>query len=253
MVERIIVGIDGSGPSVAALHWALNEAVAVESSVTLLHVVAGRDATEGEPAMERAVDLASELPQGVHVRVAHGDPTRMAVIEANRGDLLVVGTHKTGYLRGRVTGTKSVIMAALARCTTVLVPEDTLGHRHGVVVGVSADPSCHPAIIEGAATAQRRREELYLVHAVPDTPEDSAAGRARLAAAVDLAALTARSLPIRRRLSHRRPADAVLDAARTASLLVIGPAQTDAEQPGVPGDVMLEVLLNLTSPVMVAR
>ena len=253
MVERVIVGIDGSGPSLAALRWALKEAATLSSSVILQHVTTGLDDTSDEHALERAVALAEEFPQAVHVRVAHGDPTRMLVLETQRGDLLVVGTHKTGFLRGRVTGTKSILIASLARCATVLVPEDSLGHRHGVVVGVSADSTCHAAIIEGAAEAQRRREELFLVHAAPDIPEASEAGRARLAKAVDLAALTAPSLTIRRRLSHRRAPDALLDASRSASLLVIGPARTDVEQPGVPGDVMLEVLLNLTSPVMVAR
>lgn len=253
MVERIIVGIDGSGPSLAALRWAVAHAASVASDVLLQHVATEHDDASGERALEEAVDLAAGLTQGVHVGIAHGDPARMLPSDANGGDLLVVGTHKTGYLRGRVTGTKSVLIAALARCTTVVVPEGAPGNRHGIVVGVSASPECHAAIIEGAATAQRRREELTLVHAAPDTPADSEAGRALLAAAADLAALTAPSLTVRRRLSHRRAPDALLDASRWASLLVLGPARTDAEQPGVPGDVMLEVLLNLTSPVMVAR
>ena len=253
MVERIIIGIDASGPSLAALRWGLTRAAIADSSVILQHVVTGHDGAAGERALERALDLARDLPQGAQVRTVHGDPARMLVHEAQRGDLLVVGTHKTGYLRGRVTGTTSVLTAALARCATVVVPEDTLGHRHGVVVGVAASPVCDAAIIEGAVEAQRRGEELSLVHAAPDTPGDSEAGRTLLAAAAGLAARTAPDVTIRRRLSHRRAPDALLDAGRNAGLLVVGPARTDAERPGVPGDVMLEVLLNLTSPAMVAR
>lgn len=252
MDERIIVGIDGSGPSTAALRWALRLAASTTASVVLQHVVTADD-DAGEKALEEGVELAAGLAQGVHLRTAHGDPARMLPSEAKRGDLLIVGTHKTGYLRGRVTGTKSVLIAALARCATVVVPEGAPGNRHGVVVGVSGSPECHAAIIEGAAMAQRHREELTLIHAAPDTPAASEAGRALLAAAADLAALTAPSLTIRRRVSHRRAADALLDASRWASLLVMGPARTDAQEPGVPGDVMLEVLLNLNSPVMVAR
>jgi len=253
LVNRIIVGIDGSSPSVAALRWALKEAELDHAGVFLHHVTALEDDPAGERALEKAVDLAGELPRGVHVRTSRGDAARMLVRDARRGDLLVVGSHKTGYLRGRVTGTKSVLVASLARCAVAVVPDDTLGHRHGVVVGVSSDPECHAAIIEGAVEAQRRREELHLVHAAPDSPQGSESGRALLASAVNLASLTAPSLTVRRRLSHRRAADALLDASRSANLLVVGAARTDAEQPGVPGDVMLEVLLNLTSPVMVAR
>ena len=252
MAERTIVGIDGSGPSLAALRWALEHRLRSPAPLVLENVTTGGDHT-GNVALQHAVDLVEVAQQSAHVRIAEGDPTRTLVADAASGDLLVVGTHKTGYLRGRVTGTKGVLIAALARCTTVVVPEDTLEHRHGVVVGVSAHPECHAAIIRGAAEAQRRGDELYLVHAAADTQGDSAEGRALLSAAADLAALTAPNLAIRRRLSHRRTPDALLDASRSASLLVIGAARTDHEQPGVPGDVMHEVLLNLMSPVMVAR
>lgn len=262
MVKRILVGIDGSGPSRAALRWALHYAGTTEAELVLEHVVDdewgqlgaeyARDETaEGERILEQAVASAAA---GSTVRsvLRHGSPAWTLIADSTTCDLLVVGTHKTGFLRGRVLGTRSVVVASAAQCSVVVVPEDNSKHRRGVVVGVAPGDQSHAAIIVGAREAQRRHEELFLIHATTErgAPE---IGRELLAHAASLAATVAPELTTHRRLAHRRRSDVLLDASRTASLLVIGESRTDGDRAGFLGTVTHEVILNLNSPVMIAR
>jgi len=264
MVERIVVGIDGSSPSAAALVWAVKRSRATHPELVLVHVV---DDEWGELGPEYAAELeraghgllaeahgAAEA-SGAPVRVALelGSPASKLADAARSGDILVIGSHKTGYVRGRVLGTRSVVVASLSRSSVVVIPEDNLAHRQGVVVGVVPGADCHAAIVAGASEAQALHQELTLIHCAPDRPEAVEAGRSLLAAAVELALTTAPGIVVRRRMSHRACSDTLLDASRSAALLVLGASRGGTNRPGSIGSVTHEVLLNLTSAVMVAR
>ena len=264
MSEHIIVGIDDSGPSRAALRWALHRAESTGADVVLKHVVddewgqlgsdyARQETLDGERVLEDA--LRTSIPSGrsVAATLTHGSPAWTLAREAEPDDLIVIGSHKTGYLRGRVLGTRSIVVASAARCSVVVVPEENLSYRHGVVVGVTADPACHAAVICGALEARRLGQELSLVHVAPDTAETAETSHAVLASAAELAAATAPELVVRRRISNRRRSAALLDASRSAVLLVLGESRIDLDRAGFIGSVTHEVLLNLTSPVMIAR
>jgi len=255
MVARIIVGIDGSGPSSAGLRWSLKRARADGCSLVLVHIIddEARETDQGEQSLADALEVARAAGRDVHVEVARGHPVTGLAEQSHSGDLLVVGSHKTGFVRGRVLGSRGILVASLARSSVVVVPEDNLAQRAGVVVGVAAGSECHAAIIAGASEAQRLGQELSLIHSGPDLPEAVEAGRALLATAAELAATTAPGIVIRRRLSHRGPTDTLLDASRGSALLVLGAARDRGERGGMLGSVTHEVLLNLTSPVMVAR
>lgn len=264
MVERIIVGIDGSGPSSAALRWALKRARTTDARLTLEHVVGdewgqvGPDYVRelervGKEMLVRALDEAASSGVESHVALDCGSPATILAGTAGPGELLVIGSHKTGYVRGRVLGTRSVVVASLARSNVVVVPEDNLAHRQGVVVGVAPGVEGHAAIVAGASEAARLGHELSLIHCGPDSPDAVEAGKKLLAASVDLAATVAPGLVIRRRLSHRRCSDTLLDASRSAALLVLGATRGGTDRARSIGSVTHEVLLNLTSPVMVAR
>lgn len=263
MVDRIIVGVDGSGPSRAALAWTLHYAAHSRTQIVLEHVVddewgqvggeyAAQETLDGKHILDAARDrtLASGLT--VQQVLSHGSPAWTLIADAKAGEMLVVGSHKTGFLRGRVLGTRSIVVASAAPCTVVVVPEDNAAHRRGVVVGVASGDQSHAAIIRGASEAKRRREELTLIH-VASEKGDGEIARALLAHAAELASTTVPNLVIRRRVSRRRCSDALLDASRTAALLVLGDTRTDISRAGFIGTVTHEVVLNLNSPVMIAR
>ena len=267
MVERIVVGIDGSGPSRAALHWALNRSAASGAQFVLEHVVddqrdgfdehhARTALIDGELALGQAVDQSRAFKSGIAVesRLVHGRPVSRLASEVQPGDLLAVGSHKTGFLRGRVLGTRSLAVVAAAPCSVVVIPDDRLTTRRGVIVGVASGAASRAAIVAGATEAQRLGQDLSLVHGSVDSPEAAALARTLLAEAAELAATTAPGLTIRSRVSRRSAAEALLDASHTASLLVLGSNRIDEdERAGFIGSLTHEVLLNLNSPVLVAR
>ena len=126
-MTRYVVGIDGSGPSDAALRWAVNRAAVQPGSIVLVHVVddewgaAGSDYAReamaaGQQVLQRAADQAAvlSLPTGtptivrtatrISTTIVHGSPVWELAAACGPADLLVIGTHKTGFLHGRVLG-----------------------------------------------------------------------------------------------------------------------------------------------------
>jgi nucleotide-binding universal stress UspA family protein len=257
----IHVGIDASGPSRAALAWALARAKHSGEPVRLTHIVdetwgqyGSSEPDDGERILEDARELASDLAPGVAVstHLLRGSTVWALTMSAAPEDLMVIGTHKTGYLRGRVMGTRSIAVASMCRCTVAVIPDVDLGGRRGVVVGVAPGPSWQAAVTLGALEAERLHQDLSLLHAAagpPAAPES----RALLASASELASTAATDLAVRSRISNRHTADALLDASRSASMLVLGASRTEYENGGFIGAVIHEVLLNINAPVIIAR
>lgn len=256
MTERILVGIDGSGPSRAAFSWALTRARATGASVLAIHSVEDGADDRGPELLDEALSTSREHAAGVVIasQLVHGSaPFELAAL-AEPGDLLVVGTHKTGYLNGRVLGTRSIIISSVAHCSVVVVPDAAPSGRTGILVGVATDGASNAAVIAGAQEAARLRADLTLLHCTDPTtdgnPEATESGRAALADAVALAATVAPGLVVRSRLARRRPAEALLDASRSSALLIVGASRRGIEHLG---SVACEVLLNINTTVMVAR
>lgn len=268
------IGADGSGPSRAAIRWALDRAAGESRPVVLIHVVddewgllgAGY-AVEAERRARELLDVeladAEYRYPGVEVvaRIEHGSPAWTLAGLPSAGDLLVVGTHKTGFLHGRVLGSRSVQVAAAARCSVAVVPDTTFDTRRGVVVGVDRFDGSAAAVARGAREAARLGQELLLVHAPPvshllpsaDLPGSTGAAQRLLADAAAHAAQAAPLITVRRRLVHREPAEALLDAGNGASLLILGVSHPHAMTQSAIGSVTHDVLMNITVPVLVAR
>jgi nucleotide-binding universal stress UspA family protein len=268
---RILVGVDGSGPSDAAMTWALQRARGVGAEVVAIHVVddewgqlgidyASAETAAGSSLLDEAVDAArGRAPQlEITSQLLHGSFAWELAHAAHTDDLIVIGTHKTGYLQGRVLGSTSVVVASIASCTVAVIPDGASSRRSGVVVGVAPGEFWKDAVIAGSREAEALGQDLTLVHALPVRDDDSAAllldqGRGLLAAAAILAAETSPGLITRSRLSRRRPAEALLDASRTGMALVLGVSRRSPANAGFIGSVTHDVLLNLHSPVLIAR
>lgn len=259
MNERKVVGYDGTEPSRAALRWAL----ARPGPIVLAHIVDDEGGTVGEDfraeeerrgwalVAEVMDELAREHPE-VPTEVALLDgPVAWALTEyAGSDDLLVVGTHKTGFLHGRVLGSRSVEVAVLARSNVAVVPSTDLRFRVGVVAGIDDQAELRPIVSTAAREAERRHEELLLIQSTPTghTEHD----RVVAAEAMMIARETAPGITIRSRTSNRGPAELLLDAARDRALLVIGAGTGDRARSPI-GTVLHDVLLNLTAPTLIAR
>ena len=134
MTYRIVVGVDGSPHSDAALRWSVDEAEARNGEVMavfawqmpFLSFPGAFDRDELEQASkEFIVDNVSRVmktpPVPLLTLVAEGDPAA-ALIEASKGaNLLVVGTRGRSPWSGLLLGSVSQRCAAAAPCPVVLV------------------------------------------------------------------------------------------------------------------------------------
>lgn len=114
---RVVVGVDGSPSSRRALRFALQEALATDASVVLLHA-RGAGAPSGDAASDRRSEevVSGVLAEVVDERTEHldistvrveGDPVEALVAAGAEADLIVVGSRGLGGVRGLVMGSVS--------------------------------------------------------------------------------------------------------------------------------------------------
>jgi nucleotide-binding universal stress UspA family protein len=255
--RRLLVGVDGSSASLAALDWAVRRAVRTGAAVQLVGVVdddAGAMGSAYAQQSEReharllsttAARVAAEHPGvGVTTRLVDGPVALALAGAAGADDVVVVGSDKTGYARGRLYGVRSVQLAALVPGGLVVVPSADLRLRDGIVVAVDGTATSAELAEAGAEEASASGCRVSLVHAIP--AEGGADARERgdqVLHAVDP------GLEVTRHLTSRRPAEAVLNLSRDRALLVIGRSRR-TPAPGI-GGTLHEVLLNANVPVMI--
>jgi nucleotide-binding universal stress UspA family protein len=139
----IVVGVDGSAPSVRALRWAAEEAVTRGSSLEVIHVWErpqayaplgvgsypvdpGPAEEEGEKVLYRALAEARTLAPGVPLRsrLEEGAAGTVLIDAARDADLLVVGSRGLGGVRRLFLGSVSQQVAHHARCPVVIIPPE---------------------------------------------------------------------------------------------------------------------------------
>lgn len=245
MPARYVLGVGDADAMDAAEAWA--ESHASLAGVPLVRVHVGRVSADGafgrtdEDAISDAVRVTGPVPEAL-ARFLKDD------------DLLVIGTGKTGFIRSRVFGTLSLQITAEVRCAVAVVPQIDLRFRTGVVAGMK-DDDLLPLIVQASADEARvRNESLLLVHSshtglVPDPIEMR--GHA-LDAAAAVATMSEPGIKVRTRTSARPPAEALLDASRNASLLVVGAGHPRGSGHAL-GSVTHDLLVNINAPVLVVR
>ena len=176
-----------------------------------------------------------------------------ALIDASAGaDLLVVGTHKTGFAYGRVFGSKFLSLTSGAHCAVAVIPEFLGRSRRGVVVAAELNETGLRAIEFATREAVRTNEVLVIVGAwmVESLAGNRAGSRALLVEAATQAASDFDPLvTVRSRISDSTLSEALVAASTTASVLVLARPGVEADDPTLAIDH--DVLANITSPVIV--
>jgi nucleotide-binding universal stress UspA family protein len=263
-VGKIVVGANDSGPSRAATDWAVERAAAFGLSIELIHVTderwLGLDAAhDGTVREQAAATLDEELARvgatpgapPIRGRVVTGLPPQALLDASADADLLVIGTHKTGFTYGQSFESSFLGIAMRARCDVVIVPEFHSRSRRGVVVAAQSALDGEPLRI-AAREAARLGQQLVIVSAWDAA---SAAGRGKdgRAASLRAATSTARSVDaaviVRPRQSAGTVTEALIAASAVAGLLVL--ARPGAEPDDPPTAIVRDVLANISSPVMV--
>lgn len=196
--ETVLVGVDGSAPSLHALDWAAAYAQRLGWS---LHVVctyslpsftaasldggyAALDDTAIQEGARAVLEEARARAEAAGVRstatLTTGDAAGVLVEMSGDYALVVVGTRGHGGFTERLLGTVSSALPAHAHCPTVVVPwRDGVGDPRGedplppitplrrIVVGVDGSPSAEIALRHAIRQALAWEAELVAVAGVP--------------------------------------------------------------------------------------
>lgn len=284
MTERIIVGINGSNSSAKALLWAADRAARDGQDLLLVHVIDSSLTTIGNPKpLEAAEAWANELLQTQaavareHAPAAevttelHYGTSLPAIFEqlSEQGGLLVVGSDSTGGSEATLHGTGSLRVAAASKVPVVVVPDIDVTDRKGVVVGADGSEISKHAINFAAGEAARAGEPLIAVFAWKNdlaygygyeytlTADYQEYVRESSQQELDLALAGLDEqypgLQIQRVVAEGRPADALLQEAGNARLLVVGSHGRGAFRRLLLGSVSHAVLAQLVTPTAVVR
>ena len=258
----VVVGVDGSSASRIALEWAANRAGHGRLLLRLVHLYTVSGEEEEDRLLESREWLAAagaylrrDHPELAWTSVSEPGDTAGLAARAMWNELLVIGTHKTGFVHGRVFGSLGLRLAATAGATIAVVPASTTAHSAGVVVGVDSSAVGDAAIRFAAREAQQSGQDLILVRAHGPVPTRRAVDEAAemTFAGARIAEDAAPGVRVRTRAIDREPARALVEVAAMARMLVIGSSRR--HRAGVPalGPVSFDVLVNLTSPTVVVH
>jgi nucleotide-binding universal stress UspA family protein len=286
-VSRIVVGVDGSETSAAALRWALRRAARTGGSVEALTglttplmtgyleatvafdptVLRDAAAAETQAALSEAV-LATGVDVPTSWQVVEGSGARV-LLEAGIGAaLLVVGSRGRGAFASAVLGSVSQQVAHHTPCPLVIIPERSLAHVdepiRSIVVGVDDSVGARSALHWAAAEAQALGAHLraviswedpaFLVQpvgAVAAPPLDLAPVATRVLGGV-VAEVRASGGPEIDETVVRGPAGpALLAAAADADLVVVGSRGSGGFVGLLLGSVSQQVAAHSPCPVAV--
>ena len=145
MAGKIVVGVDGSAQSAAALRWAAEEATLRSAPLEIVHAwsfvpvatpadsglvpMAWTDNVElldvtrqaAEDAAAAQVEEVLGADHGATVSVVEGGPAEALLDAAKDADLVVVGNRGRGNLAAALLGSTSAKVADSAPCPVVVV------------------------------------------------------------------------------------------------------------------------------------
>lgn len=150
----VIVGVDGSEISIAAVRWACSFAASFEAPVVAVHIWTGTapqrgthcheypvDATEKVLLAESVAGCRTEYPDLTIEQVTErGTPADVLLARCRQAQLLVVGSHGRGALGRALLGSTSQDMLHRAPCpVTICHPDATPAPPHAETSSVPTE------------------------------------------------------------------------------------------------------------------
>lgn len=272
-MEKLIVVIDPETElgDQRVLDWAITRAQQRSASIELLVVIAPAWAPRGEELLQSAaqysalVERAAEIvrtrvPEApVSVTVRRGKPAHVIIGVSGRADLLALGAHPAGRLRGIAHSTLALQVAGRSECPVAVIPGDWVEGRSSVVVGWTDDATADRALAVGADEADAAGSRLTIVSTWSD-PFGWDGGTAE--AVVDLLRELVEAAAARTRAEHPglvvevdfragSAVVAIVEEARRAGLVVVGSHGRGALGSLILGSVSHDVVANVPAPVIV--
>ncbi len=177
----VVVGVDGSPHSDAAIEWAVGYARDHRRPLTLAHAAGSisRANTLVDPAVTRqslrmagrrvtdqALAMVQRLAPGLEVAVHMPleEPREVLLAASEHASLMVLGTRGRGTLATFLLGSVSVGVSAHAACPTVVVRASTAAETGNVVVGVDGTDASEAALEFAYEMASWMHRPLDVVH-----------------------------------------------------------------------------------------
>ncbi|MFI9847034.1 universal stress protein [Nonomuraea sp. NPDC051941] len=272
MAGHIVVGVDGSAPATAAVEWAAADAQRRGLAVRIVHVCEQWPHSESTEycagALEAAAGRARELTRSMQVttEMLKGNVIADLIAESRSADSLAVGSRGLGGFAGMVLGSVSLGVAGHAAGPVVVVRAPSALQHDRVVVGYDGSGHSEAAMAYAIEQARARGAQLHVVSAwqVPAFASYGVTYSSLLEDIVREETHTARErvTPWRERnpdlvISDEQPCEhpvkALVDAARTADLVVVGSRGLSGFASAVLGSVSHGVLHHVSCPVAVVR
>jgi len=284
----VVVGIDGSVASYAALSWAVDAAVRHGRPLHVVNaylwpvypppLVPGPEYVPTGEAGERAArQILDEALERVHAQtteitvsgeVVRGSASAVLLAQAEDSSLLVVGSRGRGGFRSLILGSTSTEVAARSPVPVVVVrrgesPSD--GHRR-IVVGVDGSELSEAAVAWAMEEASVRHATLEAVtawnRAESMPPTMVAAGlEASLPSTEEIALALSETLAgwrekfpdvaVTQRVVVGHPGQVLVEASRYADLVVVGTRGHGTAASLIIGSTSRAVLHHATCPVAV--
>ncbi|MFF5214172.1 universal stress protein [Micromonospora sp. NPDC000442] len=273
MNRPVVVGVDGSPPSLVAAEHAAQAAVWRSRPLHLVHgylhplgygvpinpyeVGVPAASEDGRKMLEQtAAELVDRWPGlTVEVRQVAGGPGATLVEESRRAELVVVGSRGLGGFAGLLLGSVGTQVAAHGHCPVLVIrpPDRPLPTEGPVLVGVDGSESAELAVGYGAEEAGRRGGKLVLVH-VADEGDDDRAAAALLATAGAAARGSHPGLTVEERvIVAPKPDQALIEATGDAALVVAGSRGRGGFAGLLLGSVSQTLVHHARCPVLIAH
>jgi len=282
----ILVGVDGSAESDAAVRWATREAILRDELITLMHVVApvvaswpmsrvqanitGWQKENARDVIEQARETlfveVGEAPPEVHAEVEYSHVVPALIDASKQARMVVAGSRGMGAVGRLLMGSVSAGLVHYAHCPVAVIraEEASAANQNApVLLGIDGSPASEAATAWAFDEASRQGVPLVALHVWSDVGvfpilgtdwrKYKSQGEEILAERLAGWQEEYPDVRVRRRLECEQPARWLLEESDHAQLLVVGSHGRGGFAGMTLGSVSAAVAQSAKVPVIVVR